>query len=167
MAQDKKKSRTGNVVLPDWLGSGQDLFGTIQVIKGKRVKFGFLEIDLNFKFSDTFNYPIIFRLRSIDTEIVADAISFRINGSIDPARRVIEEKVIVPKVCRILKKCDFLGFFADVVHHDVDFAIYLNKTPRRLKDITVYDLNDDQKIVLNEKLVLQIARVLDERGGHP
>lgn len=163
MTRGQKSKRTGNVILPDWLGSGHDLFGTIQIIKGKSIQYGYLEMDFNFKFSDTFNYPIIFGIRSVDADIVAHAIAFRINGTIDPAQRAIEERVIAPKVCQTLKQHDFICFFADVVQNNIDFALYINKTPRRFKDIIIYALNDDQKLVLNERLLMKIAEVLDER----
>lgn len=165
MAHKVHSPRTGNVVLPDWLGSGQDLFGTIQIIKGKQFESGFLEMDFDFRFSDTFNYPIIFGVRSVKTDIEIHAISFRIDGSINEAMRAIEERIIAPKVCQTLTKDDFIRFFADVVQRNIDFALYINKTPRKFQGITVFQLNEDQRIILDERLIMKIAAVLDERSA--
>jgi hypothetical protein len=164
MARNVQSPRTGNVVLPDWLGSGQDLFGTIQVIKGKQIDHGFLEIDFDFRFSDTFNYPIVFSVRSIKTDIEIFALSFRINGDINGATRAIEERIIAPKVCKTLTKNDFVRFFADVVQHNIDFALYINKTPKKFQKMAVFQLNEDQRFILDERLIMRIAAVLDERS---
>jgi hypothetical protein len=158
MAQKVHRPRTGRVILPDWLGSGQDLFGTIQIIKGKRIDHGFLEIDFDFRFSDTFNYPIVFSVRSTKTDIEVYALSFRIDQDIDAATRAIEERIIAPKVCQTLTQNDFIRFFADVVQHNIDFALYINKTPKKLQKMTVFQLNTDQRFIM------RIAAVLDERS---
>jgi hypothetical protein len=158
--KDKENQR---VILPDWLGSGHDLFGTIQIIKGKTIAKGYLEIDFDFKFSEAFNYPIIFELKNINADIEAYAIAFRINDEKGPAQKAIEESVIAPKVCSILRRNDFVKFFADVVEKNIDFALYINKTPGKFKDIKIYSLTEDQKIIFNEKLVLAITEVLDRR----
>ena len=151
------------VILPDWLGSGQDLFGTIQIMQGKQVANGFLEIDFDFKFSETFNYPIVFEIKSVKANIEAFAIAFRIDRDADPAQRVIEENIIAPKVCDSLRQDDFIGFFAEVVEKNVDFALYLNKTPRRFASIKFFKLSDAQKIIFDEKLMFAIADVVDKR----
>lgn len=155
--------KTKNVILPDWLGSGQDLFGTIQIMRGKQIKRGFLELDFDFKFSETFNYPIVFEIKSLESDIEAYGIAFRIDREADPAQRAIEENIIAPKVCSSLRRDDFIKFFADVVSKNVDFALYLNKTPRRFKNIKFFKLNEEQKIVLNERLMLAISEELDKR----
>jgi len=165
MAQKSHKLKTGNVVLPDWLGSGQDLFGTIQIIKGKLIKNGYLEMDTDFRFSDAFNYPIVFRIRSIDGDIEIYAISFRINSGISGAARAIEEKIIAPKVCETITKQDLIQFFADIVQYDIDFALYINEVPRKFRDIMEFQLNDNQRMILNERLIMRITVVLDERTG--
>jgi hypothetical protein len=165
MARKMRNSRTGDVVLPDWLGSGQDLFGTIQIIKGKKIADGFLEMDFDFRFSDAFNYPIVFSIRSTDGDIEVFAISFRINGDINETTRAIEEKVIAPKVCKILTQMDFIRFFADVVQNNIDFALYLNKTPKKFQGIAKFPLDDDQRVILDDRLIMKIAAELDERSA--
>jgi hypothetical protein len=151
-------------MLPDWLGSGQDLFGTLQIIKGKSIKRGFLEIDYDFNFNDAFNYPVIFELKSDQGEVICEAIAFRIDGDIDSASRMIEEKVIAPKVCTALKRADFIQFLAIVVERNIDFALYLNKTPKKIKNLKFYQLNQEQKIVFSDRLIMEIAAVLDQRA---
>jgi hypothetical protein len=151
------------VILPDWLGSGQDLFGTIQIMKGKQIARGFLEIDFDFKFSQSFNYPIVLEIKSAQSDLEAFGIAFRIDREADPAQRAIEEKIIAPKVCGSLRRDDFIKFLADVVEKNVDFAIYLNKTPRRFKNIKFFRLTEEQKIVLDDRLMFAIAEVVDRR----
>ena len=165
MTQQSPHLRTGRVVLPDWLGSGQDLFGTIQIIKGKQIKNGYLEMDTDFRFSDTFNYPIVFRVRSHEGDIEIYGVSFRINGNMNGAARAIEERIIAPKVCATITKQDFIEFFADVILQDIDFALYINKVPKKFKGIKVFELQDNQRIILNERLIMQITLVLDQRTG--
>jgi hypothetical protein len=150
-------------MLPDWLSSGQDLFGTLQIIRGKQIDQGYLEVDFDFRFSDTFNYPIIFNIRSMNGDIEAYAISFRIRDEKDVAERVIDERFIAPKVASILTINDFIGFFADVVQKDIDFALYINKTPEKFKKLNVYQLNPKQRIVFNEHFIMAITEVLDRR----
>ena len=158
---DTKNNRYGSVILPDWLGSGHDLFGTIQIIKGKKIQRGFLEIDFEFKFSEKFNYPIVFEIKSVNSDIEAYAVAFQIDGDIEPATRAIEENIIAPRVCRTLRRSDFVKFFAEVVANDVDFALYINKVPKKFKDIKLYNLTEEQKIILNERLIMEITEVLD------
>ena len=152
-----------NVVLPDWLGSGQDLFGTIQIMKGKKITRGFLEIDSDFKFSETFNYPVVFEIESANFGIEAYGIAFRIDRKIGSAQRAIEENIIAPKVCSSLRHDDFIEFFADVIERDVDFALYLNKTPKKFKNIKIFKLTEQQRIVFDERLAFAIVEVLDKR----
>lgn len=152
-----------NVILPDWLGSGQDLFGTIQIMKGKKITRGFLEIDFDFKFSETFNYPIIFAIKSANSNVETYGLAFIIDREIDPAQRAIEENIIAPRVCSSLRHNDFIEFFADVIEKDVDFALYLNKTPRKFRSIKIFKLTEQQKIVLDERLAFAIADELDKR----
>ncbi|OPX17883.1 hypothetical protein BXT86_04090 [candidate division WOR-3 bacterium 4484_100] len=83
------------ITLPDWLSSGQDLFGTIQIIKGKKIELGYLEIDSEFTFSGTFNYPIIFIIRSSNSDIEADAIAFKIDKDKDTTQRAFNERLIL------------------------------------------------------------------------
>jgi hypothetical protein len=163
MSPSKEKNNKKDTALPDWLSSGQDLFGTIQIIRGKSIQKGFLEIDFDFKFSETFNYPIIFEIKSSNADIVADAIAFRIDGEIDPARKAIEESIIAPKICSTLRKNDFINFFADVVEKDVNFALYINKMPEKFKDIKIYNLSETQKIVFNDRFIFAITEALDKR----
>jgi hypothetical protein len=122
-------------------------------------------MDSAFRFSDAFNYPIVFKIRSQNGDIEIYALAFRINGDISSAARAIEERIIVPEVCKTITKQDMVKFLADVVQRNVDFALYINKTPRRFKNIAVCDLEGDQRIILNERLIMQITVVLDERTG--
>ncbi len=149
------------MILPDWLGSGQDLFGTLQIIKTKSIARGYLEIDYDLNFNDAFNYPVVFEIKSEQGELVSEAIAFRINRNIDPASRIIEEKIIAPKVCYALKRDDFIRFLAAVVEKNVDFALYLNKTPRKILALKFHRLNSAQRLVLNDRLIMEIVEVLD------
>jgi hypothetical protein len=158
-----QQGKMNNVILPDWLGSGHDLFGTIQIMKGKNITRGFLEIDFDFKFSETFNYPIVFAIKSTNSDVEAYGVAFIIDREIDPAQRAIEENIIVPKVCSSLRHNDFIEFFADVIEKDVDFALYLNKTPKKFRSIKIFKLTEQQKIVLDERLAFAIAEILDKR----
>jgi hypothetical protein len=151
------------VVLPDWLGSGQDLFGTIQIMKGKQITRGFLELDFDFKFSETFNYPIVFEIKNLGADIEAFGIAFRIDREADPAQRFIEENIIAPKVCNSLRKIDFVNFFAEVIDKNVDFALYLDKTPRRFEGIRFIKLNSEQILVFDEKMMFAISEALDRK----
>ncbi len=159
----ERTNNRGKSTLPDWLSSGQDLFGTIQIIKGKKIDVGYLEIDSEFKFSKTFNYPIIFIIKSSNSDIEADAIAFKIDEDKGKTERAIEESIIAPHVCNILRREDFLKFFAEVVEKDIDFALYINKTPEKFKDLKIYQLNENQKIVFNERLILAISEILDRQ----
>ncbi|OGC43375.1 hypothetical protein A2Y85_08480 [candidate division WOR-3 bacterium RBG_13_43_14] len=158
------KQMRPKVILPDWLGSGQDLFGTLQIIKGKSIARGFLEVDYDFNFNDAFNYPVVFEIKSEEGEVVSESIAFRINGNIDSASRVIEEKIIAPKVCNALRREDFIQFLAVVVEKNVDFALYLNKVPQKILDLKFYQLNPPQKLVFNDRSIMEIASVLDQRA---
>jgi len=151
-----------NITLPDWLGSGEDLFATIQIIQSKNINIGFLEIDFNFKFSNEFNYPVIFTLKTIGTDVVADCIAFRIEEK-DPNKRMIEENFVAPSVSRILTHQDFIKFFADVIKDDIPFALYLNDRPRKFRDLRFCPLTEKQKIVLNEHLIFSIMERLDRQ----
>lgn len=149
-------------ILPDWLGSGEDLFATIQIIQGKNISIGFLEIDHNFKFSAEFNYPVILTLKSISADIACDTVAFRIEG-VTPDKRLIEESFVAPSVVRTLTHQDLVSFFAEIVVKDVTFALFLNKRPRRFRDLRFWPLTETQKIVLNEHFVFEIMEVLDQQ----
>jgi hypothetical protein len=151
-----------NISLPDWLGSGEDLFATIQIIQSKNINIGFLEIDYNFKFSNEFNYPVIFTLKTIGVDIVADCIAFRIDEK-DPNKRMIEENFVAPSVSRILTHHDFIKFFADVVRDDITFALYIDNRPRKFRDLRFCPLTEKQKITLNERLSFEIMECLDRQ----
>ncbi len=163
MISSQAQDNMRKIILPDWLGSGQDLFGTIQIMQGKKIEKGFLEIDFDFKFSETFNYPIIFEIKSRNSNIEAYAIAFRIGEGKGDAHRVIEEQFIAPKVCSSLRLDDFIKFFADVVEKDIDFALYINRTPEKFKKIKIYALDEKQKIVFDQRLILSITEILDQR----
>lgn len=163
MINIKGKDDKKDIMLPDWLGSGHDLFGTIQIMKGKKIDKGFLEIDFDFKFSETFNYPIIFEIKSINSDIEASAVAFRIDEGKDAEKKSIEENVIAPKVCSTLRRRDFIKFFADVVEKNIDFALYINKMPKKFTGIKIYSLDEKQKFVFDEHLALAITDILDHR----
>jgi hypothetical protein len=151
-----------DITLPDWLGSGEDLFATIQIIQSKNINIGFLEIDYNFKFSNEFKYPVIFTLKTIGIDIVADCIAFRIDEK-DPNKRVIEENFVAPSVSRILTHHDFIKFFADIVRDDITFALYMNERPRKFRDLRFSPLTEKQKITFNERLIFEIMECLDRQ----
>jgi len=150
------------ITLPDWLGSGEDLFGTIHIMQSKKIDKGILEIDDSFRFSEKFKYPIVFTIKSVENLIVAEGIAFRLHEEKDKSKRTIEESIIVPSVCRMLELSDFVEFFAHIVKEDVSFALYLNKIPARFKNLKIYELKNNQIIVFNDKLIMKIMAVLDK-----
>jgi len=149
------------IELPDWLGSGEDLFGTIHIMQSKKIEKGYLEFDYNFTFSEKFKYPVVFTIKSIESMIVADGIAFRVDLEKDKSKKTIDENVIVPSVCKILELNNFIEFFAQVVKNDVTFALYLEQ-PEKFKDLKVYELKSSQIIVFNDKLSMKIMAVLDK-----
>ncbi len=151
------------VELPDWLGSGEDLFGTIQIMKGKNIKKGILEIDYNFNFSEKFSYPVVFEFKTIDNEIVIDHIAFRVWGERYAKQRMIEENITIPGVIRTLRHKDFIHFFAEVVRKDIDFALYLDEIPKKFIGVKFHPLQAGQRIVLNEQLIMEILHCLDTK----
>ena len=163
MIDIKLKGRKDESILPDWLGRGQDLFETIQIIKGKKINKGFLVTDTDFKFGEAFSYPIIFEIKSTKADIESSGIAFRIGEEVEAAKKTIDESFIIPVLCRVLRPNNFVNFFADVVEKDVDFAFYINKTPKEFRDIKIYRLNEIQKIIFDEHLILEITEVLDKR----
>jgi hypothetical protein len=150
------------ISLPDWLGSGEDLFATIQIIQGKDVKHGFLEIDYNFKFSEEFNYPVVFTIKTVGACLEADGIAFRI-GELEPSKRKIDEHFVAPSVSRMLTHEDFINFLAEVVREDISFAIYLKGSHPRFRDLKFYPLAAKQKIVFNERLGFEIMERIDRQ----
>lgn len=150
-----------NGILPDWLGSGEDLFATIQIIQGKKINVGFLEIDHNFKFSTEFNYPAVLTIKTINQDITCDTIAFRIDAA-TPERRMIEENFVAPSVIHSLTHQDLVSFFADIVLKDITFALFLNQHPHRFLDLKFFPLTEDQKIILNDRFVFEIMAVLDK-----
>ncbi len=149
-------------ILPDWLGSGEDLFATIQIIQGKNISIGFLEVDYNFKFSVQFNYPAVLTIKTINQEIVCDTIAFRIDAATLESR-MIEENFVAPSVIHSLTHQDLVSFFADIVLKDITFALFLNQHPRRFRDLRFFPLTENQKIVLNDRFVFEIMAVLDKQ----
>ncbi|MEO0141961.1 MAG: hypothetical protein ABIL70_00900 [candidate division WOR-3 bacterium] len=154
-----------DIELPDWLGSGQDLFDTIQILKGKKIEQGFMEIDYNFKFSEKFSYPVVFELKTLEGDVVIDRIAFRVSGEKDDKQRKIEETIIIPGVIRTLTREDFIKFFAEVIKKDIDFALYLNESPKKFSGLKFRELKEGQKIVLNEQLIIEIMAQLEPTGS--
>uniref|UniRef100_A0A7C4XE06 Uncharacterized protein n=1 Tax=candidate division WOR-3 bacterium TaxID=2052148 RepID=A0A7C4XE06_UNCW3 len=150
-----------NIELPDWLGSGQDFFDTIQILKGKKINDGYMEMDYNFKFSDKFSYPVVFKIRNLEGDVVIDHIAFRVWGGKDDKQRKIEETITIPSVIRTLRRKDLINFFAEVIRNDIDFVLYLEEMPKKFRGVKFYELKENQKIVFNEKLIMEIMSCLE------
>ena len=88
-----KKNSATEVISPSWSGSGDDLFDAIQVLKNREIHDGYLEIDIVFKFSDTFEYPLVFEIKSSDSVVESIAIAFNIPKK-DKTKWAIEERII-------------------------------------------------------------------------
>ena len=88
-----KKNSATEVISPSWSGSGDDLFDAIQVLKNREIHDGYLEINIVFKFSDTFEYPLVFEIKSSDSVVESIAIAFNIPKK-DKTKWAIEERII-------------------------------------------------------------------------
>ena len=157
-----KKTSATEAISPSWSGSGDDLFDTIQVLKNREIHDGYFEIDIVFKFSDTFKYPLVFEIKSSDSVVESIAIAFYIPKK-DKTKWIIEERIIVPEVCEAITREDFIKYFADIVEKDGNFAVYIDKKPTEYEKLRFHTLTDEQKVVFNEHLFMAIIKVLDER----
>ena len=157
-----KKNSATEVISPSWSGSGDDLFDTIQVLTNREIHDGYFEIDIVFKFSDTFKYPLVFEIKSSDSVVESIAIAFNIPKK-DKTKWTIEERIIVPEVCKTITREDFIKYFADIVEKDGNFAVYIDRKPPEYKKLKFHNLTDEQKVVFNEHLFMAIIKVLDER----
>jgi hypothetical protein len=157
-----KKNSATETISPSWSGSDGDLFDTIQVLKNREIHDGYFEIDIVFKFSDTFKYPLVFEIKSSDSVVESIAIAFNISEK-DKTKWAIEERIIVPEVCEIITREDFIKYFADIVEKDGNFAVYIDKKPTEYEKLKFHTLTDEQKVVFNEHLFMAIIKVLDER----
>jgi len=157
-----KKNSVTEAISPSWSGSGDDLFDTIQVLKNREIHDGYFGIDIVFKFSDTFKYPLVFEIKSSDSVVESIAIAFNIPKK-DKTKWAIEERIIVPEVCEAITREDFIKYFADIVEKDGNFAVYIDKKPTEYEKLKFHTLTDEQKVVFNEHLLMAIIKVLDER----
>lgn len=157
-----KKNSATKTISPSWSGSGDDLFDTIQVLKNREIHDGYLEIDIIFKFSDTFKYPLVIEIKSSDSVVESITIAFNIPKR-DKTKWAIEERIIVPEVCEAITREDFIKYFADIVEKDGNFAVYIDKKATEYEKLKFHTLTDEQKVVFNEHLVMAIMKVLDER----
>lgn len=157
---DVKKTCTAN-----WSGSGDDLFITIQIIKDKEFHDGYFETDLLFKFNDKFKYPIVFELKSSDSAVELTAIAFDISN-IGKREQMIEQNIIVPKVCKTIVKDNFIDYFASIIEENSNFSIYIDNKLAKFDKLRFHSLTDEQKIVFNEHLAMAIAQLLDKRKSN-
>jgi hypothetical protein len=154
---DVEKTSTAN-----WSGSGDDLLDTIQIIKDKKIHDGYFETDFLFKFNDKFKYPLVFELRSSDSAVELTAIAFD-TSNISKREQMIEQNIIVPKVCKLLLRDNFIDYFAGIIEENSNFSIYIDKKPAKFEKLRFHNLTDAQKIVFNEHLVMAIVQLLDKR----
>jgi hypothetical protein len=148
-----------------WSGSGDDLFDTIQIIKDKEFHDGYFETDVVFKFSDKFKYPLVLELKSSDSAVELTAIAFDISN-IGKREQMIEQNIIVPKVCKIIVRDNFIDYFASIIEENGNFSIYIDNKPAKFEKLRFHSLTDAQKIVFNEHLVMAIAQLLDRKKGN-
>lgn len=152
-----KKNSATETISPSWSGSGDNLFDTIQVLKNREIHDGYLEIDIAFRFSDTFKYLLVFEMKSSDSVVESIAIAFNIPEK-DKTKWAIEERIIVPEVCETITREDFIKYFADIVEKDGNFAVYIDKKPTEYEKLKFHTLTDKQKVVFNEHLLMAIIK---------
>jgi hypothetical protein len=159
-----KKNSATKTISPNWSGTGDDLFDTIQVLTNREIHDGYFETDIVFKFSDTFKYPLVFEIKSSDSVVESITIAFNIPKR-DKTKWAIEERIIVPEVCEAITREDFIKYFADIdiVERDGNFVVYIDKKPTEYEKLTFHILTDGQKVVFNEHLLMALIKVLDER----
>jgi hypothetical protein len=146
----------------DMSGRGNDLLDTIQMIQNKQIHEGYFEAEIVLKHSATFGYPVVFKIQGSGSNLETIAIAFDISQP-DKTKQLVEEKFIVPQVCKNIKRDSIVDYFADIVEKDGNFALYINKRPLECGNLTFYRMTDNQKIIFNEHLVMLIIKILDER----
>ncbi len=155
--EDEKKG-----VNPDLQGRGADLLDTFHIIQGKEFHTIFFKADLNFRFSENFEYPIIFIFTRSGSIIVSLAAAIDIPHA-EGQKRLIEETFIAPVVCEALTKEDIIAYFAAIVMHNSAFSYYIDHEPECFIACRFTDLKSWQQVVLNEQLTLAIIKILDKK----
>jgi len=147
---------------PDISGKGKDFLDTIQVLQNKEIHEGYLEAELHFRFGSAFCYPLIFKIQGMSAVPETIALAFDISQT-DKTKQLVEEKLIVPRVCRNMTRDQVVEYLADIVETNSFFAFYLHKQPRTYEKLKFYPMIENQKIVFNEHLVMAIIKILDRR----
>jgi hypothetical protein len=158
---DTKNSETEKSE-PDISGKGNDFLDTIQMLQNKEIHEGYLKADLHFRFSAAFNYPIVFRLQGTGMTTETTALAFNISQT-DKTKQLVEEKFIVPQVCKKLTRDSIVHYFASIVEKNIPFALFIHKKQPAYEKLTFFSLADAQKIVFSEHLVMAIIKIIDER----
>jgi hypothetical protein len=156
-----KNSETEKIE-PDISGKGNDFLDTIQILQNKEIQDGYLEAKLHFSFSAAFSYPVVFRLQSTGMMTATTALAFDISQS-DKTKQRVEEKFIVPQVCKKVTRDSILHYLASIVEKDIPFALFLHRKQLAYGKLTFYPLTDTQKIVFSEHLVMKIIEIVDKR----
>lgn len=162
MDSDNTDNNTTARIKPDMSGRGKEFLDMIQMLQHKEVTEGYLGINRCFRFSAAFSYPVIFRLQSTGTWTQITAMGFDVTQH-DKTKQLVEEKFIVPKVCRKITRDSIVYYFADVIEHDSCFALYLHEKPSVYRKILFHGLIDDQELVFDEHLVMAVMEILDNR----
>lgn len=147
---------------PDISGNGSDLLNIVQVLQSKIIHEGYFQTDFLLKFSATFEYPAVFKLRSSGSILGTSAIAFDVKQK-DKTKQLVEEKLIVPKVCKNITRDSLLCYLADVVEKNMNFVFYLSNKPSEYDTLTFYLIEENQNIVFTGHMIMAVIRILDER----
>ncbi|MGB3479996.1 MAG: hypothetical protein WBB67_12670 [bacterium] len=158
---DKRNTEKENPE-PDMSGRGSDLLDTMQMIQNKQIHEGYFEAEIVLKHSATFGYPVVFKIQDSGSSLETIAITFDTSQP-DKTKQLVEEKFIVPQVCKNMTRDSIVDYFTDIVEKDGNFALYINKRPLECENLTFYRMTDDQKVIFSEYLVMRIIKILDER----
>ena len=161
MDMDKKNTEKESPE-PDMSGRGSDLLDTIQMIQDKEIHEGYFEAEIVFKHSATFGYPAVFKIQGSGSSLETIAIAFDTSQP-DKTKQLVEDKFIVPQICKNITRDSIVDYFADIIEKDGNFALYINKRPSECENLTFYRMTDNQKVIFNEHLVMLIIKILDER----
>lgn len=149
-------------VNPDLQGMGTDLLDTFHIIQNKEFHAVFFKADLNYKFSENFEYPIVIIFARSESAVVSLAVAIDIPQT-KGQKELIEETFIAPVVCEALTREELITYFAAIIIHNTAFSYYIDQKPEQFDSCRFINLKPEQQLVLNEHLTLAIIKILDER----
>jgi hypothetical protein len=132
------------------------------VIQNKKIQQGYFHAELLLRYGVAFKYPAVFEIRGSGSVLETTAIAFDITQK-DKTKQLVEEKLIVPKVCKNLCRDDLLWYLADIVRKESNFVLYVSEKPHKYDHLRFYALTENQRLVFNEHMILAIIQLLDAR----